>query len=131
MKILPVFIVIELRKNNKKARDLAKLNTGFSLGGPIILISDRAYNQLGNPSSHGKIKLDLAGIVEREFDYLGISYIKVLEEDRTSNEVQAYLIYTPGKPYSLISDELIDKLEIEILAPGRESGDLKTTLQTK
>jgi len=88
------------------------------LAAQSFFISDRVYSDFGRPKSLGKLKLDLAGVAEREFDYLGVWHVKVLAGDRESDEVEAYTIYFPGKSYSLISDELIDKLGIEILAPG-------------
>ena len=116
---MPIFLIIRIKRNNKKtADDLAKINTGFSVGGSVILISDNAYEKLGKPKTIRKVKLSLAGYIKTEYDYLGKCKVQVLTDDKISGAVEAYMLYRPGKQYSLISDELTDRFGIQILAPG-------------
>ena len=108
--------MIRIERGGKTAEDLAKISTGFSVGGPVILVSDNVYEKLGRPETIRKIRLSPAGYIKTEYDYLGKCEVRVLTDDKPSETVEAYMLYRPGKPYSLISDELTDRLGIQILA---------------
>jgi len=115
---LPIFLVVRIGRGSRTVDDLAKINTGFSVGGPVILISDNVYEKLGRPKTIRRIRLSLAGYVKAEYDYLGKCEVQVLTDDKMGSTAEAYMLYRMGKPYSLISDELTDRLGVQILAPG-------------
>jgi len=103
---------------NRKVEDLAKANTGFSVGLPAILLSENVVKKLAPLETLAYVTLEVATETQFVFHYLGKAIIRVVEEDKTS-ESTAYALYYPGKKYSLISDTLLDELGIILLEPGR------------
>ena len=115
---MPVFLRIQIEMKNKIVDDLAKANTGFSVGLPAILLSENVVKKLAPIQTLAYITLEVATQTQFMFHYLGKAIVRVIEEDKTS-EGMAYALYYPGKNYSLIGDALLDELGVILLEPGK------------
>jgi len=104
--------------NKKKIDDIAKANTGFSVGLPAIILSDKVVGELPQIRTLMYVSLDVATQTRFIFHYLGKVLVRVVEEDKVSESI-AYALYYPGRKYSLLSDMLLDDLGIVLLEPGR------------
>jgi len=103
---------------NKKVEDLAKVNTGFSVGLPAILLSENVVRRLAPLETLAYVTLEVATQTKFVFHYLGKVIVRIVERDKVS-EAMAYALYYPGREYSLISDLLLDELEVILLEPGK------------
>ena len=113
-----MFLRIQIEMKNRIVEDLAKANTGFSVGLPAILLSENVVRKLAPLETLAYVTLEVATRTQFVFHYLGKATVRIIEKDKTS-ESTAYALYYPGKEYSLISDTLLDDLGVILLEPGK------------
>jgi len=119
---LPVRVRVRLRslKNNRVLITSALLNTGFTTNELDIHIPQELAEQLGlwPPPKNAVIEvLDTAGGEVLSYYIPRAVELTVIEEDRTSRTLVCNAIVSLYEKEVLLSDAVIEELEIEILSP--------------
>lgn len=117
-----VKVKIESMRNNKELVTVALLNTGFTSNELDILIPKNIAKELNlwPPPDDAILEvLDTAG--GEVLSYLIPNSVKltVLENDRVSKTIICNTIVSLHEKEVLLSDAVIEELEIEILSPWR------------
>jgi len=121
---LPVRVRVKLESmvNSKSLVTPALLNTGFTTDELDILIPREIAEKLGlwPPPPNAVLEvLDTAGGEVLSYYIPRSVKLTVLEEDRVSKTIICNTIVSPYEKEVLLSDAVIEELEIEILFPKR------------
>lgn len=97
-------------------------NSGFESEGPEIIISEQVARELGLyprlPEGAEVEEYRSVGGRIRAYRLPGAARASAQVEDRTVGPVEVTVVIVPGEEEALLSDRLIDALEIELLRPG-------------
>jgi hypothetical protein len=119
---LPVNVRVRLesRRNGKSLEAPALLNTGFTSDSLDIHLPIPAAEALGlwPPPPNAVLEtLDTAGGETLSYYIPDAVRLTVLEEDRNSKTIMYNVLVSPLEREILLSDAVIEELEIEILSP--------------
>jgi hypothetical protein len=115
-----VRVRLESRRNGKSLEAPALLNTGFTSDSLDIHLPIPAAEALGlwpPPPSAVLETLDTAGGETLSYYIPDAVRLTVLEEDRNSKTIMCNVLVSPLEREILLSDAVIEELEIEILSP--------------
>ena len=121
---MPIRLRIEVRSREfgKRVVLTALVNTGFMSEEPDILIPVNVARELGlwpQPDGSLLITLSTAGGDVEGYAAPRSVFVRVLTEDRVSEEILANALINPLAEEVLISDALAEELGIQILYPRR------------
>ncbi|HEW94014.1 MAG TPA: hypothetical protein ENF47_04865 [Thermoprotei archaeon] len=117
---MPVRLRVRLEANDKKIDNVALLNTGFTTDTLDIHIPYLTAKDLGlwPPPSNAVLEaLDTAGGEVLSYFIPNSVRLTVIEPDRSSKTIICNAIVSMHEREILLSDAVIEELEIEILSP--------------
>jgi len=119
---LVVRLKLRLRGKGKVVDVIAVVNSGYEAPTPQLIVPKSVARELSfwpPPPEALELVYDTAGGPLRVWLIQKAISVKVLTEDVESREVIVDLVISPLADEALISDKLIDELEIVIEAAGR------------
>ena len=112
-----VRVKIHIRRNNREETTSALVNSGYESDRPEIHIPLALAKKLGFRLE--ELRGETYKVVGAEVTTytLGEVEVRVLVSDKVSSWVKAFAVMVPGEYEVLLSDTLIELLEIEIIKP--------------
>ncbi|MGQ9691704.1 MAG: hypothetical protein ACUVQY_10720 [Thermoproteota archaeon] len=118
-----VRVKVKVVVGGKTAETVVLVNSGFETDRPQLLVpydflslNNIGLDMLGKPTA---VEYDTAGGPITMYTYPRVCAVTVVEEDRVSKSVKADLVLSPVEKEALMSDALIEELEIIILSPRK------------